>query len=158
MKTSIIISTLLFCIYSCTSKPKEQLTKQEEEQIKKEIIATIDSLWTGFNNFDVEGALKFYSPIFVAYGDDGKSSLEQLRKYYLDIYPTTTLFKWTSHNIDFLSITKEKVILTQEGKMEYARKSGEKGILDPVHYTFGFEKKPNGWKLFYEHYSIITSK
>ena len=159
MGKNIIIATLLFCILGCTSKQKEQLSKQEEEQIKKEIIATDDSLWAGFNNFDVEGALKFYLPNFIAYGSGGeKLSLEQLRKYYLDIYPSTSLFKWTSYNIDFLSITKDRVIITQDGKMEYARKSGEKGTVEPCHYTFDFEKTSSGWKLFYEHYSGTEAK
>jgi hypothetical protein len=38
--------------FSCTSKQKEQLTKQEEEQIKNEIIATEDSITSFCKNFD----------------------------------------------------------------------------------------------------------
>jgi hypothetical protein len=84
MKTSIFIATLLLCIFGFTQKQKELLSKQEEDQIKNEIIATDDSIMTRFEKYDVLGALTFYSPEFIAYGSGGeKYSLEQLRKEYL---------------------------------------------------------------------------
>jgi hypothetical protein len=154
MKTTIIIGVLLFCIFGYTSEQEKQLTKQEEEQIKKEIIATDDSIMARLEKFDVLGAMTFYSPEFIAYGSGGeKHSLEQLRKEYLDFYASASSTKWTSYNIDFLSITKEKVIISQNAKNEWVMKNGDKGTIDPSHYTFGFKKTSSGWKLFYHHFS-----
>jgi len=154
MKTNIFIVALLLCSFGCTSKQKERLSKQEEEQIKKEIIATDDSIMIRLDKFDVEGALKFYLPNFVAFGSEGeKYSLEQLRKSYLNFYASAASYKWTNYNIDFLSITKEKVIISQDAKNEWVMKTGNKGTYDPSHYTFGFEKTSSGWKLFYHHFS-----
>jgi hypothetical protein len=154
MKTNIFIATLLLCIFGFTQKQKELLSKQEEDQIKKEIIATDDSIMARFIKFDVLSAMTFYSPEFIAYGSGGeKYSLEQLRKEYLDFYASASSTKWTSYNIDFLSITKEKVIISQNAKNEWVMKNGDKGTIDPSHYTFGFKKTSSGWKLFYHHFS-----
>jgi hypothetical protein len=153
MKTNIIIATLLICILGCTLK-QERLSKQEEDQIKKEIVATDDSIMTRLEKFDVLGAMTFYSPEFIAYGSGGeKYSLEQITKDYLGFYASAASYKWTSYNIDFLSITKEKVIISQNAKNEWVMKNGDKGIFDPSHYTFGFKKTSSGWKLFYHHFS-----
>ena len=65
--------------------------------------------------FDVLGAMTFYSPEFIAYGSGGeKYNLEQITKDYLDFYASASNYKWTSYNIDFLSITNEKVIISQK--------------------------------------------
>jgi hypothetical protein len=155
MKTLLsttIVALLIFSAFDCTPKPKEKLTKQEEEQIKKEIIATDDSIMASFDKFDVDGALKFYLPNFAVYGDE-KESLEQYRTYCKNTYDTLASYKWTSYNIDFLCITKEKVIISQDAKNEWVTKKGRSGSFYPCHYTFGFAKSPSGWKLFYHHFT-----
>ena len=143
---------LMFSVFSCASKQKAQLTKQEEEQIKKEIIATEDSIMARFEKFDVDGALKFYMPNFAVYGDE-KGSLEQYRTYCKNTFDTLASYKWTSYNIDFLCINKDKVIISQDAKNEWVTKNGKTVIFYPCHYTFGFAKTSSGWKLFYHHFT-----
>jgi hypothetical protein len=155
MKTlfsTLLIVMLMFSVFSCASKQKEQLTNQEEEQIKKEIIATDDSIMARFDKFDVDGALKFYLPDFAVYGDE-KGSLEQYRTYCKNTYDTLASYKWTSYNIDFLCITKEKVIISQDAKNEWVTKNGKTGSFYPCHYTFGFAKTSISRKLFYHHFT-----
>ena len=147
-----MIGSLLLFILGCTSKQSEQLSKQEEDQIKKVIIATDDSIMARFVKFDVDGALKFYMPNFAVYGYK-KGSLEQYRTYCKNTYDTLASYKWTSYNIDFLCINKEKVIISQDAKNEWVTKNGKTGSFYPCHYTFGFTKTSSGWKLFYHHFT-----
>jgi hypothetical protein len=157
MKTfssTTMIATLLLCIHGCSSKQSDQLTDNQKDQIKKEIVEVFDSIMVRLERLDAEGALQYYSPNFVAFGSGGERfSFQDLKKYYVDFYSSSTSYKWTSNSFNFITINKETVVITTDGKNESVMKSGEKIIFEPSHYTFAFEKIEGQWKLFYHHFS-----
>ncbi len=149
-----MIAPLLFYIFGCTSQKNDQLTPQQKEQIKKEVTVTFDSIMARLERMDVEGALQYYSPNFVAFGLDGnKIDFQELKKEYVNFYSSSTSYKWTSYSFNFISINKETVVITADGRNECIFKSGGKMIVDPSHYTWAFEKIEGKWKLFYHHFS-----
>jgi hypothetical protein len=151
--TTMIASLLLF-IFGCTPKQSDQLTQQQKEQIKKEILVVWDTIMARFERLDPEGALKFYSPDFKGWGSEGESGdLQGYMKYVVDIDNSAASYKWTLYRFDFLAITKDTVVITVDGKNETIMKSGEKYKFDPSHYTFAFKKIEGQWKLFYHHFS-----
>lgn len=154
MKANLFVVILLFFIFGCSKQQSDQLTQQQKDRIKKEITEVFDSIMARLERLDAEGALQYYSPNFVAFGSDGvRSSFQELKKYYLDIYSSLTSYKWTSYSFSFIAINKETVVITTDGKNEAIMKSGGKLIVDPSHYTFAFEKIEGQWKLFYHHFS-----
>jgi len=154
MKTKIFTAVLFLCFLGYTSKLYAQLTQKQQDKIKKEIIAVDDSIFALFDRSDIEAGLMFYSPNFVAFGSGGERyDLQQTRQNYLDMYKTLASSKWIPYHLDFLLITKNKVVITQDGKNELIMKSGVKFNFDPSHYTFAFEKIGGQWKLCYHHFS-----
>jgi len=151
--TAITLGALIL-IFGCVPKNSDQLNHKQQDQIKKEIIEVFDSIMARLERLDAEGALQYYSPNFVAFGSDGnKLDFQALKKYYVDFYSSSTLYKWTSYNLNFIAINKETVVMATDGKNECLLKSGEKIVFDPSHYTFAFEKFEGKWKLFYHHFS-----
>jgi hypothetical protein len=149
-----MIAIQLLILFSCCMPQTDQLTLQQKDKIKKEITEVFDSIMARLERLDAEGALQYYSPNFVAFGSDGvQSSFQELKKYYLDFYNSSTSYKWTSYSFNFLSINKDVVVITTDGKNEAIMKSGGKLLVDPSHYTFAFEKIESQWKLFYHHFS-----
>ena len=149
-----MIGTLLFCIFGCTSQKNDQLTEQQKEQIKNEVTLVFDSIMARLEGMDVEGALQYYSPNFVAFGSEGnKVDFQELKKEYINLYSSSSSYKWTSYSFNFISVGKETVVITTDGRNECIFKSGGKLIFDPSHYTFAFEKIEGRWKLFYHHFS-----
>jgi len=151
---TIMIASLLLFILGCTSKQSDQLTDNQKDQIKKEIVEVFDSIMVRLERLDAEGAMQYYSPNFVGFGSDGERfSLQDAKKYYVDVYSSLTSYKWTSYSFNFIAINKDTVVITTDGKNESVMKSGEKIIFEPSHYTFAFEKIEDQWKLFYHHFS-----
>ena len=151
--TAIIALFLLF-IFGFALEKGDQLTQKQKDKIMKEIIAVDDSIMASLERMDVERALQFYSPNFVAFGAGGeRTDFQGLKKEYANLYSSAISYKWTPYSLDFLIITNDKVVITQDGKNEMIMKSGSKLIFDPSHYTFAFEKIEGKWKLFYHHFS-----
>jgi hypothetical protein len=154
MKTKTFTAVLFLCFWGCSSKLSAQLTQKQQDKIKKEIIAVDDSIFALFDRSDIEAALLFYSPNFVAFGSGGERyDLQQTKQNYLDMYKTLASTKWIPYHLDFLLITKNKVVIIQDGKNELIMKSGGRFNFDPSHYTFAFEKIAGQWKLCYHHFS-----
>jgi hypothetical protein len=155
MKTSAFLTSLLLFIFvDCASQKSSQLPLKQQEQIKKEITVVWDSIMARFQRMDTEGGLQYYAPNFVGYGSDGKRfDLTLYKKYCVSIFKLADSYKWTTYHIDFISITKDIVVISADGKNETIMKTGSPLVFDPSHYTFAFKKLDGQWKLFYHHFS-----
>jgi hypothetical protein len=95
MKTNIIIASLLFFIFGCTSKQNEPLTQQQNEQIKKEVKLVLDSAFARFEKLDMNGVLKYYSPEFVLVGDTSLIPYQSVSKAWIEFMNSVALLKFT---------------------------------------------------------------
>jgi uncharacterized lipoprotein NlpE involved in copper resistance len=154
MKTIILISAiLLFILIGCNPQQSEQLTQQQKEQITKEAKIVMDSIFAKFGKLDVVGALDYYSPELLVVGDKSVVPFQPIRENWIEAFGSMTTVKWTPVQWEYTVLTKDLVISTWIGKMEFMLKSGDKGTCDPQCYTDILKKVNGQWKSIYEHAS-----
>jgi hypothetical protein len=86
MKTSILVATLLFLCFGCTSQQTEELTQQQKDQIKTEVKAVADSIMARFQRLD-SGWFQYYSdsPDWVLFNIDcSRWDYQITKKFALD--------------------------------------------------------------------------
>jgi hypothetical protein len=179
MKTIIFIASLLLCILGCTQKQTEQLTQQQQEQIKKEILIVCDSISVRLQRLD-KGWLDYYtdSPDWAMLNADGtRWDYQTTKKVQPDFFNSIISFKWTMINQKFIFLTKDVVICSIDSKDETilkpadktkadknlnslypsdeSTKLGDKITYDPHAYTLIFKKVDGQWKIIYSHDSGI---
>ncbi len=158
MKTNIIIATLLIFIFGCTQKQNDQLTQQQQDQIKKEIKVVCDSIMAKVNRLDT-GWLDYYmdSPDLKLFAnpDGTRWDYQYTKKVLPDIFKEFTSTKWTTTSQDFKFLTKDIVLCAWDTKDESIIKSGDKITCDPHAYTLIFKKIAGQWKVIYSHDSGI---
>ena len=180
MKTNIIFTTLLFCIFGCTSKQNDQLTQQQKDQISKEIKVVVDSIFARVEKLDVKW-LDYYadSPDWGMVNADGtRWDYQTTKKVQPDFFNSVISYKWTTTHETFLFLTKDIAIYSLDGKDETILKSNDKLIAnkplnslfgkddtslklgdiiiyDPHAYTLVFKKIEGQWKVIYSHDSGI---
>ena len=148
-----MIATLMLCILGCTSKQSDQLTQQQKEQITKEVKIVMDSIFAKFGRLDVVGALEYYSSELLVVGDKSIMPYQSTKENWIEAFGSMTTVKWTPVQWECIPLTKDLVISTWIGKMEFMMKSGDKGICDPQGYTDVLKKVDGQWKSIYEHAS-----
>jgi hypothetical protein len=154
MKANIFITTIfLFILIGCNSQQSEQLTQQQREQITKEVRIVMDSIFAKFGKLDVVEALEYYSPELLVVGDKSVVPFQTIRENWIEAFGSMTTVKWTPVQWEYTVLTKDLVISTWIGKMEFIMKSGDKGICDPQCYTDILKKVNGQWKSIYEHAS-----
>jgi hypothetical protein len=156
MKANIFITTLLlFILIGCNSKLSEQLTLSQKEQITKEAKTVMDSIFAKFGRLDVVGALEYYSPELLVVGDTSIMPYQPIKEIWIGTFSSMATVKWTPVQWECMPLTKDLVISTWVGKMEFMMKSGEKYIVNPLGYTDILKKVDGQWKSIYEHSSGI---
>jgi ketosteroid isomerase-like protein len=161
MKVSLFVATLLFFSLSFASRVSSQPTEDQKEQIKREINAVFDSAITKWERLDNEAALACYSPDCIFFAVDGSRwDFQTYRKSQLELRDSESGYKWTNYDNDFLSITKDIVVCSCDGKNEIFLKSGDKVTYDPSHYSLVYKKIAGQWKIIYQHFSgaLVTQK
>jgi ketosteroid isomerase-like protein len=157
MKTSILFTFLLFCIFGCTSQQTEQLTQQQKDQIKKEVKAVMDSIIAKANCQDMNGFLEYYSSELTCVYDSSIFDYETYKKIWFDFPTYMTSWKFIPVRFECIILTNDYVVSTWIGKCEFYGKSGEKTTVNPRDYTNIFKRVDGEWKVFYEHSSSGTS-
>lgn len=150
MKTNILMAILLFYLLGCTQKQTEQLTQQQQDQIKKEVSTLVDSLFAKFEKLDWQGALQLYSPELVNVFDTSVVYYEAYKKRWSGISNAVSI-KATPIRENYIVLSKDFVISDWIGKLEILWKSGDKLIWNPISYTNVLKKIDGQWKAIYEH-------
>jgi hypothetical protein len=170
-----MIATLLLCIFGCTTKKSDQLTQQQKDQIKKEILVVCDSISVRLQRLDA-GWFDYYidSPDWAMLNADGtRWDYQTTRKVQPDFFNSVISCKWTMINQKFIFLTKDIVICSIDSKDETILKSpdkikadsnlnglyandestmkGDRITYDPHAYTLIFKKSDGQWKVIYSH-------
>ena len=170
-----MIAALLLCIFGCTSTQSDQLTQQQKDQIKKEILVVCDSISVRLQRLD-SGWLDYYidSPDWAMLNADGtRWDYQTTRKVQPDFFNSVISCKWTMINQKFIFLTKDIVICSIDSKDETILKSpdkikadsnlnglyandettmkGDRITYDPHAYTLIFKKSDGQWKVIYSH-------
>jgi hypothetical protein len=154
MKAYVIITALLvFILVGCTSQQSEQLTLQQKEQITQEVKIVMDSIFAKFGRLDVVGALEYYSPELLVVGDTSIMPYQSTKEIWIGTFSSMATVKWTPVQWKCIPLTKDLVISSWIGNMEFLMKSGEKFIVNPLGYTDILKKFDGQWKSIYEHSS-----
>jgi hypothetical protein len=75
---------------------------------------------------------------------------------WIEMNDSAASVKWTTVRWECNVLTKDLIISTWVGKMEYMAKSGDKMKIDPLAYTDIFKKIEGQWKVIYEQPSGIA--
>ncbi len=170
-----IVAAFLICIFGFTSKQSDQLTQQQKDQIKKEILIVCDSISVRLQRLDA-GWLDYYidSPDWAMLNADGtRWDYQTTRKVQPDFFNSVISCKWTMINQKFIFLTKDIVICSIDSKDETILKSpdkikadsnlnglfandettmkGDRITYDPHAYTLIFKKSDGQWKIIYSH-------
>jgi ketosteroid isomerase-like protein len=157
MKAAIFIVAILLCILGCNQKQIEELTQQQNDQIKKEVKAVMDSSIAKINRQDMNGFLEYYSPELVCIYDSSIFNFETYKKICLDFPNEMSSWKWITVRFDCIVLTNDFVVSTWIGKCEFYGKLGEKTTVNPRDYTNVFKRVNGIWKVIYEHSSSGTA-
>jgi hypothetical protein len=155
MKTNIFIATLMLFIFGCTMHQTEQLTQQQNDQIKNEIKAISDSIFEKAERLDTNVISQYYSPHLVVVRDTLLFDYQAWKKGWTDFMNYTSTFKWTPVHWECIIIAKDLAISSLVGKMEYIMKSRDKTTIDPIGWAHIWKKVDGQWKIIYENYSGI---
>ena len=172
---TVIVAVFLICIFGFTSKQSDQLTQQQKDQIKKEILVVCDSISVRLQRLDA-GWLDYYidSPDWAMLNADGtRWDYQTTKKVQPDFFNSVISFKWTMINQKFIFLTKDVVICSIDSKDETILKSpdkikadsnlnglfandettmkGDRITYDPHAYTLIFKKADGQWKIIYSH-------
>jgi ketosteroid isomerase-like protein len=164
MRTLVVGIVLLFVISGCApQQPSDQLTPQQVEQIKADVKALCDTMWTKWQKLDVSATMGYMadSPDFVAYNPDGsRVDYQAFKKMLTEMAPTLALVKISAQREDVYVMSKDVAVYAWFGKSEIEMKSGEKVVYDPDAETLILKKIAGQWKIVYAHESatIVTQK
>jgi hypothetical protein len=142
-------AALLLFILGCTQNKSDQLTQQQKEQIKNEVMPVIDSVTVRWMRSDVDGCLDLYSPDFVSAGDTLRYDLEGYKKMWNEYDQYLSVVKMTTLRSELIVCTKDIVISTWAGKEEHILKSGEIIIYAPRFYALVLKKYAGQWKVIF---------
>ncbi len=145
-----LIAAFLLVQSACTSPQIEQLTQQQQDQIKKELSTVVDSLFAKFEKLDWQGALQLYSPELVNVFDTSVVYYEAYKKRWSGIGNAVSI-KATPIRENYIVLSKDFVISDWIGKLEILWKSGDKLIWNRISYTNVLKKIDGQWKAIYEH-------
>jgi len=154
MKAKFLFRILmLFILVGCASKQNDQLTQQQNDQIKNEVKAVFDSTIAKANRQDMDGFLQDYSPELVCVFDTSIFDYETYKKIWLNFPTFMTTWKWITVRFECIVLTNDFVVSTWIGKCEFFMKSGDKVTVNPRDYTNVFKRVGGQWKIIYEHSS-----
>jgi ketosteroid isomerase-like protein len=157
MKTKIFIVVLFFTFFaSCT--PKEELTQQDKDQIKKEVSAVFANMVTSYEQLNMEAMLKYYwdSPDFIYVNADG-TTIEQkdLKKTFEEVYKTFGALKIITAREEYRILKKDIVLCLWLGKSEANMKDGSLITYNTDAVSFLFQKINEEWKVIYQSESSL---
>jgi hypothetical protein len=161
MKAKVFLAALFLSCLGC-AQHADQLTQQEQDQIKSEVKAVADSVIARFEKMDWTGALQSYAntPDWVMFNADGTQW----------DYPTTaksfgtltdlnnnpvSAWKWATTRQDFMVAGRDLVVCAWVGKDQTTMKSGDIVVYDPHVYTMIFKRIGGEWKVVWSHDSGI---
>ena len=154
---TIMIATLLFFIFGCTSKQRDQLTQQQKEQIKKEVRVFTDSWFKAWESLDLNKALSYYSQDMVKVGDSTLQDFQAYKKTGIDFLSIVDSVKFTEDRWECIVLSKNLVLSYWSGKAEWLFKSKMRLVNDPNIYTNIFKKENGQWKVIYEQFFGIPA-
>ena len=153
MKAHIFVAVLLLFSLGCTSQPAQpspQLTQQQQDQIKSEVKAVLDSLIAKWAALDAEGFLQSYSTDMVAVGGGVPHDFQAYRRGSIDYLTSTATIAVTTVREDYRVLTTDLVISTWVGKVVRSMKSGDKRTTDQMLYADVWKKIGGTWKVIDE--------
>ena len=146
---------ILLLTFNCNPMKNSDFTRQEIDQIKREVKSAAEPLMTGWAALDGNTAIKSFSPEMVSCYDTLLLDYESYKKSWKIYTDDRESIKITPIKEDYIILTRELVIDTWVGKVEEVMKTGEKVVYNPMRYTNVFKKTNGQWKIVFAQSSGI---
>jgi len=137
-----------------------QLTQQQEDQIKNEVKVVLNSATAKFERLDIDGVMQYFwdSPEFVDYNADGsRYDFQTMKKVMTDVFGSATAAEIATASTDLTVLAKDAVLCAWVSRVELTLKSGDKVAYDPNAETYVFKRIADQWKIIYTHQSATIS-
>ncbi|MCX6174620.1 MAG: hypothetical protein NTZ27_07725 [Ignavibacteriales bacterium] len=157
MKTNFLAVILLIICAACSSN-KQELTQQDKDQIKKELLPVVSNLITSYELGNVESILKFYrnSADFISVNADG--AVNDFPKFKIDVeeqFKAMSTMKLTVEKEEFRILKKDLVLYVWLGKIEGKMRDGSLLVINKNVASFLFQKFNEEWKVIYKGASAL---
>ena len=147
---AIILITWAMLIISC-NKTEEHLTPEEKEQIKTEVISSIEKHVEDIISQDYNKVMQFYNKDdYVIYGDGtywgDYSAIDDIWKTWLPKWQAIT--KWTAENHKIHVYSRDAAVDIMEWDHERIEEDGDTTRAYGS-FVWGMQRFPDGWKSVY---------
>lgn len=149
---------LLFFFFGNATHPIAQMTPQEPETTKKEIMEITGTIFRNLEKMDAEALFQSYhnSSDFMFITTDGSmAGWQEARNHHEAWFNSLSALKVTTSKENFRFLPGNIVICCWTGKFEMTLGSGQQLKIDKFGITFIFNKINNQWKVIHQHSSAL---
>lgn len=158
MKTILFITLALFFFSGCAKQEPLQMTPQEQETTKKEIMEVVKIIFQNLEKMNAEALFQSYSnsPDFMFLTTDGSMvGLQEAKNHHAVWFKSLSSLKVTTIKDEFRFLPGNIVICGWQGEFEMTIGSGQQLKIDKFGITFIFSKIDNQWKVIHQHSSAL---
>ena len=158
MEKIILVQTLIsLFLFSCGTKNTSNLTDQDKELIKSELVTIMNQIIQNSESGNLEKATEYYSnkPEFISISNGQVSDYNKFIEGNKTYFEAMEVQKFTESLMNYTFINKEIVIVTWGGSALAKLKDGQQMKVDPFAASLVFNKVDGDWRVIYNHESGV---
>ena len=131
----------------------EQLTQQQNDQVKNEVKVALDSIIAKWAERDADGALHYYASDVAIEGDSAPNNYQGYLQEWTDFNKNLTAIRVTRFREAYTVLDRDLALSYWVGKSDNIAKSGDTLSFGVQSYTDVWKKVGGEWKVIYQHAS-----
>ena len=157
MKTSFLVTLLLFILFGYAQPQSVLMSPQEQETAKKEVKEVVHEIFQSLEKMDIEGLSMSYlsSADYILFTTDGTMADYQTAKdHHAKWFKSLSSLKVTTIKEEFRFLSGNIAICPWLGTFDMMLKSGKQMKINFA-ITFVFSKIDDQWKVVYQQSSAL---
>jgi ketosteroid isomerase-like protein len=158
MKTKYLTILIIVFLMGCSTHLSAQMTSEEQETAKKEILEAVSTIFKNLHNMDAEALYQSYaeSPDFIQISTEGSMvDFQNAKNLHAKWFTTLSSLNVTPIKETFRFLPCNTVIYLWLGKFEMTTKQGRQLKVDQFGITFIFRKMDSQWKVIFQQGSSL---
>ena len=155
MKATIVVAALPFLVSIGCARQSEQLTQQQQDEIKSQVKVSADSVIARWVRRDGKGAMEYYAPDVVIVADTMRMGFQAYRQGWMAYDSAAAAVKVKPIREDFIALAKNLAVWNWVGNVELDLKSGDTVTTTPQMYSQVMKKVADRWMVVFSHPSGV---